>query len=102
MKHDMNAVLDLWASELPSGVISSRLGISEEYIRVMVQRARRDGDPRAKTRPRGGLRQLPLTIDARKSLAREARRRGVDESELSLRIVEAVAVNDLFCAVLDE
>lgn len=61
--HDIYAfqrekALDLWAAEslLIAAEIAARVGISHAAVETLVKRARKAGDPRAVSRPRGGAR----------------------------------------------
>lgn len=101
-KHDKEAILDMWATGLPSSLISARTGVAVEYLRVVVQRARVSGDRRAVPRKRGGEHTVAISPQAKASLTREAHRRGVAEMELASRILETVGTENMFSAVLDD
>jgi len=102
MKHDHDAVLDMWADGVPSQIIGRKTGIMPEYVRTIVIRARKAGDGRAIDRPRGGLNKFSISTKAHKKFADEADRRGIGELELASLILESVCDGDLFDAVLDD
>src|SRR4051794_17733286 len=96
-----DAVLNLWAKGETSGLIAARFGSRPEYIRTIIQRARRDGDGRATSPQRGRLNRLGVSETAYANIMHEAERRELSTAELTSRILEVVGVQDLFAAVLD-
>ena len=102
MKHDHNAVLDMWSDGIPSQIIGRRLGIMQEYVRTIVIRARKAGDERAIDRRRGGINRFSLSTSAHRNFAAEAARRQISELELASMVLETVSDGKLFAAVLDE
>lgn len=102
LKRDKEAILDMWAAGLPSSLISARTGVGPEYLRVVVQRARRAGDRRAVPRKRGGDNTVAISPQAKASLAVEAERRGIAETELASLILETIGNENMFSAVLDD
>jgi hypothetical protein len=102
LKHDHDAVLNLWAEGFTAQDIGRRTKMMPEYVRTIVIRARNSGDSRAKNRPRGGINRFSLSTSAHKNFATEAARRDISELELASMVLEAVSEGKLFGAVIDD
>ena len=98
-----NAVLDLWAAGAKSKDIGAQLGIRAAYARVLIQRARKRGDPRAAARHVDAQITIALSnaTAAGQKLALESDRRGISVRALVSQIVNTVCEDGLFAAVLD-
>lgn len=107
LPHD--AILDRWLKGETSEEIALALNIKHsEAVRTLVVRARKRGDPRAVLRRGYGYNNLHLKawigIDsaAGRAVVSEALRRKVLPSKLIRMVVETVARDGLFTAVLDD
>lgn len=80
--------------------IALRLGCSYDSLRTVCARRRislkqRAADPDA-------IVCVPISYGARKIIGREAERRGVSTTALMLKVIEVVAADGLWAAVLDD
>jgi hypothetical protein len=93
----------MWAAGLKSNDIGARLGIRPAYARVLVQRARMRGDPRAVARHADAMMHFTLAPDADmgKALSAEAAKRGLSVHALTGLIVKTICDDNLFSAVLE-
>lgn len=103
---DHDAVLNRWLRGEGDKQIATALGLKGSHtVRTIVQRARKQNDPRA---VRGGNRFsrlqmiMPNAGAPLRSLKSEAARRSMDPAELAREIVEIVCAENLFSAVLGE
>lgn len=104
VRHDRNAVLDLWADGRTAGEIAARLNIAASAASNIVREERLRGDKRAHKRNRGPtVRRVGYLPHGLVPIAnREARAHGMSVSDLCIRIISAVFRDGLVNAVLDD
>lgn len=104
---DHDAVLNKWAAGMPLRTIAKQLGLrSAETASTIVQRARRQNDPRAHMRHGSECIRVQFQLwnksEFAKSLMRESAKRGITNSQLVRLIAEIVLQDDMLKAVLDD
>lgn len=92
------AVLDRWARGVTQAEIARQLGLSSaQYAGTIINRARFNGDPRARSRKRG-----PKNINRSEYFITAAAQRGLTPDRLSERLLEVICRERMVDAILDD
>lgn len=107
LKDQTDAVLEAWASGTHVKQIASDREIATRDVRRIIEVARLRKDARATARPKrvAVAREaffVRLPADAHRKIREAAENRGLDEGELTCRLVEILAHDSLIDAILDD